>query len=225
MAREKEYRVAKANEIEKRNEVFEVTEYSKKQLFLEKKKKLPSLIKKRKKQFLLELEQYNLARTDEEGNMVIADKTLPMVELTEYCFSPFVKSAGVIADYTPSELEIIFDYFKQCIKEMNKDQILPPTKEMFCQLCDMSTQRFNDLKNTGDSQMREMLLKIEDYICNYLSIGGLTRKISEVSSIFGQKVLGRREAGDVQAPPQNNTIIVGDDTFMELANKYLGSKQ
>ena len=83
MAREKEYRIAKANEIDTRNEVFEVTEYSKKQLFLEKKKKLPSLIKKRKKQFLLELEQYNLARTDEEGNMIIADKTLPMVELTE----------------------------------------------------------------------------------------------------------------------------------------------
>lgn len=224
MAREKPYKSAKANEVEKINEVFEVTEYAKKELFLEKKKKLPSLVKKRKKQFIAELEEYKIARTDEEGNVVIADKTLPMVELAEHCFSPFVKTAGVIADFTASEIEIIFDYFKECIKQMNKEQVFPPTREQFCLLCDMSTQRFNDLKNTGDSQMREMLLKVEDYICNYLNVGGLTRKLDGVSGIFTQKVLGRREVGEAQAPQNNNTIIVGDDTFMELANKYLIKK-
>ena len=212
---------AKKQEVAKRNNVWELSEYARRELFDAKKKELNKYISKRKKQFIKELEKYEIIKSeDDDMNIEIKEKTLPMIELSDFCFSPFVKVAGVVPDYSASELSVIFDFFKECIKEMNKSVIIPPTKEQFCSLCGFSTSRFNDLKNTGTTDIREILLQVEDYICNYLSIGGLTRKISEVSSIFNQKVLGRKEAGDTNTPQQTNNIVIGDSAFNELCNKF-----
>lgn len=212
---------AKKQEVAKRNNVWELSEYARRELFDAKKKELNKYISKRKKQFIKELEKYEIIKSeDDDINIEIKEKTLPMIELSDFCFSPFVKVAGVVPDYSASELSVIFDFFKECIKEMNKSVIIPPTKEQFCSLCGFSTSRFNDLKNTGTTDIREILLQVEDYICNYLSIGGLTRKISEVSSIFNQKVLGRKEASDTNTPQQTNNIVIGDSAFNELCNKF-----
>lgn len=212
---------AKKQEVAKRNNVWELSEYARRELFDAKKKELNKYISKRKKQFIKELEKYEIIKSeDDDMNIEIKEKTLPMIELSDFCFSPFVKVAGVVPDYSASELSVIFDFFKECIKEMNKSVIIPPTKEQFCSLCGFSTSRFNDLKNTGTTDIRETLLQVEDYICNYLSIGGLTRKISEVSSIFNQKVLGRKEASDTNTPQQTNNIVIGDSAFNELCNKF-----
>lgn len=212
---------AKKQEVAKRNNVWELSEYARRELFDAKKKELNKYISKRKKQFIKELEKYEIIKSeDDDINIEIKEKTLPMIELSDFCFSPFVKVAGVVPDYSASELSVIFDFFKECIKEMNKSVIIPPTKEQFCSLCGFSTSRFNDLKNTGTTDIRETLLQVEDYICNYLSIGGLTRKISEVSSIFNQKVLGRKEASDTNTPQQTNNIVIGDSAFNELCNKF-----
>ena len=212
---------AKKQEVAKRNNVWELSEYARRELFDAKKKELNKYISKRKKQFIKELEKYEIIKSeDDDINIEIKEKTLPMIELSDFCFSPFVKVAGVVPDYSASELSVIFDFFKEWIKEMNKSVIISPTKEQFCSLCGFSTSRFNDLKNTGTTDIREILLQVEDYICNYLSIGGLTRKISEVSSIFNQKVLGRKEAGDTNTPQQTNNIVIGDSAFNELCNKF-----
>lgn len=211
---------ANKNQVAKRNQVYELTEYAKNELIEKKKAELPKYIKKRKKQFVAELQKYNIIQSETDEEVQIMNKTIPMLELTEFCFSPFVKVAGAVLDYSPAEYSVIFDYFKECIKEMNKVEIIPPTKEMFCQMCGFSTTRFNELKNSSTREIREILLQVEDYICNYLSVGGLTRKISEVSSIFSQKVLGRKEATEQQAPPPTNNIVIGDSAFAELCNKF-----
>lgn len=211
---------AKKNEVVRRNNVWELSEYARKELFDAEKVELNKYIKKRKNKLIKELQEYNILNTDDEGNAIIDNTKLPMVDLWDFCFSPFVKVAGVVPEYSASELSIIFDYFKECIKELNKIKTFPPTKEQFCNLCGISTARFNELKNTSPSDIREILLQVEDYICNYLSIGGLTRKISEVSSIFNQKVLGRKEAGDNSTPQTTNNIVIGDSAFNELCNKF-----
>lgn len=211
---------AKKNEVVRRNNVWELSEYARKELFDAEKVELNKYIKKRKNKLIKELQEYNILNTDDEGNAIIDNTKLPMVDLWDFCFSPFVKVAGVVPEYSASELSIIFDYFKECIKELNKIKTFPPTKEQFCNLCGISTARFNELKNTSTSDIREILLQVEDYICNYLSIGGLTRKISEVSSIFNQKVLGRKEAGDNSTPQTTNNIVIGDSAFNELCNKF-----
>lgn len=211
---------ANKQEQERRNNVWELSEYARRELFDAKKEELPKYIKKRKKDLIKELEQYGIVETDDEGNAIVENSKLPMVDLWEFCFSPFVKIAGVVPDYSASELSLIFDYFKECIKQLNTETIMPPTKEQFCMLCGFSTARFTELKNTSPSDIREVLMQVEDYICNYLSVGGLTRKISEVSSIFNQKVLGRKEAGNEGPPQQTNNIVIGDSAFNELCNKF-----
>lgn len=215
---------ANKKQMEQRNEIWEVTEYAKQQLIEKKKEELPKYIKKRKREFIKELEKYQISQPEDDENAIIMNKTIPMLELTDLCFTPFVKVAGKVVSYSADELAIIFEFFKECIKEMNKIEIMPPTKEQFCQLCGFSTIKFNELKNNGQKEVREVLEQVNDWICNYLSIGGLTRKISEVSSIYQQKVLGRKEATDVAQAPQTNNLVISDSAFMELYNKYIPKK-
>jgi hypothetical protein len=210
---------------EKQNEIVELTNFAEQQLIEKKKADLPKFIRKRKKEFIKELETYNIARTNEDDEVIIADKTIPMLELVENCFAPFIKNQGIAPQYSAKELTVIFDYFKECIKEMNKHQIVPPTKEMFCSLCGISTERFSDYKNGSSPEVRELCLRVEDFIANYLSVSGLTRKTDAVTSIFLQKSsLGRKEATEAQQVINNNNLILSDSEFAELLNKYSTKK-
>lgn len=208
-------------QMEEQNEIVELTNFAEQQLIEKKKADLPKYIRKRKKQFIKELQEYNIARTSEDEDVIIADKTIPMLDLIDNCFAPFIKNYGTAPQYSAKELNIIFDYFKECIKEMNKTQIVPPTKEMFCSLCGMSTTRFTEYKNGSSLEIRELCLRVEDFIANYLSVSGLTRKTDTVTGIFIQKSsLGRKEATEPQQVVNNNNLVLSDSEFAELLNKY-----
>lgn len=216
--------------MEKQNDIFEAVQVAKKELIEKQRADLPKFIKKRKKQFIKQLEEYNIIqeqKNDEQETtgVIIANKTLPMYELTEMCFAPFIKGAGGMAvQYSPDEMQAMFDYFKQCIKEMNKYELVPPNKEMFCSLCGFSTEKFGDLK-AQSPEMREVMLRIEDYIANFLNISGLTRKTDTVTGIFIQKSsLGRREATEPQQVVNNNTLVLSDAEFADLLSKYSTKK-
>lgn len=219
MATNKKY--AKQEQVERQNEVFDVVKLSQQELMAKKKQQLPRYIKKRKKEFLEELKKYGIIKSEQGEDVEILNKTLPMMDLSDFCFSPFIKSAGCVPQYSASELDIIFDYYKQCIKEMNEHEIFPPLKEQFCNLCGMSTEMFTQYKNGSSPEIREVLLRVEDYIANYLSIGGLTRKTSEVTGIFIQKSsLGRKEATEPTVQINNNNLVLTDQELMELMAKY-----
>lgn len=206
---------------EENNEVYEMVTVAARELMLKKQENLPRYIRKRKKEFLKELEEYKLMNVNEDESVTILNKTLPMVEVSEHCFEPFIKSPGGIPSYSAEQLSIIFDYYKQCIKEMNKVELFPPTKEQFCQLCGISTNAFSSMKNGGDDKVTEVLLQVEDYIANWLNIGGLTRKTAEVTGIFIQKSsLGRKEATDIVQNTTNNTLIVSESEMAELMSKF-----
>lgn len=208
-------------QMEEQNEIVELTNFAEQQLIEKKKADLPKYIRKRKKQFIKELQEYNIARTSEDEDVIIADKTIPMLDLIDNCFAPFIKNYGTAPQYSAKELNIIFDYFKECIKEMNKTQIVPPTKEMFCSLCGMSTTLFSEYKNGSSPEIRELCLRVEDFIANYLSVSGLTRKTDTVTGIFIQKSsLGRKEATEPQQVVNNNNLVLSDSEFAELLNKY-----
>lgn len=207
-------------EAEKQNKVFDIVSYSQQELLNQKKEQLPRYIKKRKKEFIKELEIYGIAKTEQDDVVRIMDKTIPLLELSDLCFKPFIKGIGLAPQYSAQELDLIFDYFKDCIKEMNKHELFPPLKEQFCQLCGFSTEQFATLKSSSSPEIREVLLKVEDYICNFIHIGGLTGKIEKLNSIFIPKTLGRKEAGEQAPVTNNNTLVVTPKEFAEMLNKY-----
>jgi hypothetical protein len=215
---------ASSKEMKKNNEIIDFTMNAELALFEKKKASLPRIIRKRRKEFLEELEKYEIMKVENDEDKeyaVIADKRIPMLEMTQHCFDPFIKWTGVIPKYSPQELMVIFDYFKSCISELNKKDIATPTKEQFCTLCGISTNQFNLWKTSDNPELREVVYQIEDYIANYLTMGGLTRKISEVTGIFVQKSsLGRKEATDMPVLQQQNNYIMGDDQVEELMKKF-----
>lgn len=208
----------------KNNQVIELTQDAQIQLFNKKRNMLPRIIKKRKKEFLNELENYGILKREQNNNeeyAIISDRRLPMIELSQHCFDPFIKWTGIIPKYSPQELMCIFDYFKNCIMELNKNEIFPPTKEQFCTLCGISTNQFSLWKTSDNPELREVLYQIEDYIANYLNVGGLTRKTSEVTGIFIQKSsLGRKEAIDTPIFTQQNNLILSEEEKQKLLQKF-----
>lgn len=206
--------------VEKQNKVFEIVSYSQQELLNQKKEQLPKYIKKRKKQFIKELEAYGIAKKQEDDMVRIMDKTIPLLDLSDLCFKPFIKGIGLAPEYSAEELDLVFDYFKECIKEMNKYELFPPLKEQFCQLCGFSTEQFSTLKNSSSPEIREVLLRVEDYICNFIHIGGMTGKIEKLNSIFIPKTLGRKEAGEQAPVTNNNMLLVSEKEFAELVNKF-----
>lgn len=207
-------------QIEKQNKVFEIVSYSQQELINQKKAQLPKYIKKRKKEFIKELEMYGIAKAEQDEMVKIMDKTIPLMDLSDLCFKPFIKGIGLAPEYSAEELDLIFDYFRDCIKEMNKYELFPPLKEQFCQLCGFSTEQFSTLKNSSSPEIREVLLRVEDYICNFIHIGGMTGKIEKLNSIFIPKTLGRREAGEQAQVTNNNMLLVSEKEFAEMLNKY-----
>lgn len=206
------------------NEIMDFTISAELSLFEKKRANLPRYIKKRKKEFLEELKEYDIIKTEQEEDKecaIIGDKKIPMFELTQHCFDPFIKWTGVIPKYSPQELMCIFDYYKSCIIELNKKDLVPPTKEQFCVLCGISTNQFNSWKTSDDPNLREVVFQIQDFIANYLSMSGLTRKTSEVTGIFIQKSsLDRKEVSEVPTLQQQNNFILSDDKYNQLLNKF-----
>ena len=211
---------ATKEDVEKQNQIYDIVSYSQKQLLEKKKEQLPRYIRKRKREFIKELEVYKIAQEQEDGQIQILNTKIPLYELSENCFAPVLKGIGLAPTYSPQEMDLMFDYFKDCIKELNKVTVFPPLKEQFCQLCGFSTEQFANYKNSSSPEMREIMLKVEDYICNYMHIGGLTGKLEKLNSIFVPKTLGRKEASDTQQVTNNNTLVLSDSEFIELLNQF-----
>ena len=209
-------KTATEKEKQKINEVVEVVQEASKELMLKKREELPKYIEERTKKFLQELEEYKILK-QERDEAQIGSKTL---HLQEFCFHPFIKQAGTVATYSAAEYSIMFDYFRTCVIEMNKVEPMPPSFDMFAMLCGMSRQRLNEFRRTGDSETREILEQVHDWILSFVLQGSLTRKFSEPTGIFVNKEGGRQENLPQQQAQTINNITIGDDSYRELCEKF-----
>ena len=209
----------------KRNKVVEVTKEAQKELFDKKIADLPKYIQKRKEQFIDELKQYNLAKEDEEGLIVIDDKGFQRMELIEHAFEPLIRGYGYKPIYSVENLSLVFDYFRELVIELNKGGIYVPTKEDFCSLMGVSTEKFSDLKNSNSPEMRELCMQVENYISRIISQGAFTEKIQQQYATFYQKArMNWRDNDPVQFNNLTvNNTITNDEKLKELREKLLNN--
>lgn len=209
--------------VQKNNAVVEYTRDQKLQLLEEYKAKLPEYLEERKKEFLdlLPAHKEKVAVDDMGNQFPVPDKKMDIMELYQYTFSPMIRVAGTSPAYSEEQIAMVFDYFKYVISEANKVALFPPTKESFCSLLGISTHKMNGMKSTGSEEMRDIIMQIEDYISNFLTVGGLTGKVREITAIFTQKSsLGRKEETEVQPLFQQNNTIVSPDQFKEMMKRH-----
>lgn len=215
---EKKQKKAKES-VEQNNEITIFGDNLRVQLLQKKQKGLKRYIKRRKMEFLVELEKYGLAKEEENEIIDFKEKKLPLMQLTERLFEPLINVVGMSPEYSAENIVMLFDFFRECVNEINKNQLYVPQKEDFCSLCGFSTQKFSQLKNAGSSDMREVCCRIEDYLAKITTQAGLTRQSSESMAIFTLKSsYGRRDNDPVNVTnyTQNNTVITDEELRKKL---------
>ena len=186
------------------------------------KRQLPRYIKKRRKQFAVELSEY-MDKNSFDGNYMQEPDKIPLFDLIENVFKPIIKVAGAYSPaYTADELALAFDFYVECVKKLNEISAYTPKIEDFCRMINISKSAFNRYqRNSSDENMRELCEKIQDYCVAKIADGALTGRLEKVYSIFHQKSSNNQRDNE---PVQNNFLIqnntiMSDEQFKELANK------
>ena len=206
---------------EKRNKAVFLMNDAKEEMLIKFSKNIEGEIEKRRQSFLKELEKREIVKIDENG-VEIANNNLDIAEFVDNAFSPIIKVAGNCPKYSANDIYMALDYFKQCVKEINKYGIYIPMKEDFCNFLNLSTRRFNDYKDGKDLEMREVCLQVEDYIASRATQAGMMGAIEKLTGMYYQRVaLGRVEPKE----PDKQTAVVNnyfynDKDAIDLAKKY-----
>lgn len=108
---------------------------------------------------------------------------------------------GVPPKYSNAELGILFDYYKQFIEQINKVQTYLPTKKNFCSFAGISSYTYDNYKRSEDSERREIMQMIDDYISDLQLTSAQNGEIKEITTIFRAKA----EHGMVE---QNAPIVI-----------------
>ena len=149
---------------------------------------------------------YKLKRM-EEG------KTLSIIELKSLLSQKSI--VGLSPKYNTTELAILFDYYKQFIQQINEKTSYIPTKEDFCSFAGISTNVYNNWKQSEDAERREIMQKIDDYLVDIHLSMAQRGDIREISTIFRAK----SEFGMVEAQaPQVVKHEMESDMKQILAN-------
>ena len=223
LEREKTKQKKEANKVqkEKRNKNVFLMADAKEEMLLKFSKNIDKEIDKRRNDFVKELEKYEVARIDENG-VLIQDSNVNIAEFVDNAFSPIIKVAGNCPRYSADDIYMALDYFKQCVKDINKYGLYVPMKEHFCSFLNISTRRFNDYKDSNDMEMREVCAQVEDYLASMATQAGMTGSIEKLTGMFYQRVaLGRVEPKEPekQAAIVNN-YFYNDKDALDLARKY-----
>ncbi len=94
---------------------------------------------------------------------------------------------GISPKYSNVELAILFDYYKDFISKINEKTRYLPTKQNFCSFIGISTQTYDKYKTSEDSERREIIQKIEDYITDIMLSSAQKGDIREVTTMFRTK--------------------------------------
>lgn len=102
---------------------------------------------------------------------------------------------GASPKYNNTELTILFDYYKQFIEKINQIQKYLPTKKNFCSFIGISSVTYDSYKQSDDTERREIMQMIDDYITDIMLTSAQDGEIKEVTTIYRTKA----EHGMVEA--------------------------
>lgn len=121
------------------------------------------------------------------------DNSLSTIELRNLLSRKTV--IGMPPKYSNAELGILFDYYKQYIEQINKIQQFLPTKKNFCSFAGISSKTYDSYMQSDDSERREIMQMIDDYITDITLTSAQNGEIKEITTIFRSKA----EHGMVEA--------------------------
>jgi hypothetical protein len=208
---------------ETRNKAVFLMNDAKEELLLQFSKNIGKEISKRRNEFMQCLEDFEVAHTDENGVLVIGKKeNVDVSTFVDNAFSPIIKVAGNAPKYSANDIYMALDYFKDCVREINKVGFYIPMKEDFCTFINISTRRFEDYKNGNDLEMREVCVQVDDYIAKMATQAGMLGKIEKLTGMYYQRVaLKRVEPKEPEKPTTViNNLVLSDSEMRELARKY-----
>ena len=105
---------------------------------------------------------------------------------------------GGAIKYTAEELNIVFEFYRQAIVNINKKIKYPPSKENFCAFANISTASYNLFLQSIDADKQEVMLRIDDYIRENMLTSAQVGELREITTMFrGKTAHGLVEA---QAP-------------------------
>ena len=127
------------------------------------------------------------------------DGSMSVIELKSLMMQKSI--VGTSPKYSNTELAILFEYYQQFIKKINEVQTFLPTKKNFCGFAGISSVTYDNYKQSEDSERREIMQKIDDYITDIMLTSAQNGDLKEISTIFRSKA----EHGMVEA---NNPIVI-----------------
>lgn len=89
--------------------------------------------------------------------------------------------------YTAEELNIVFEYYRQAIVQINKKVKYPPSKGSFCAFADISTATYNNYLMSPDESMQEIVVKINDYLTDTTLTSAQLKEIDNITTMFRSK--------------------------------------
>lgn len=112
-------------------------------------------------------------------------KGLSTIEIGELLRPHNVIGGGI--KYTAEQLNIVFEYYRQAMIEINKKVKYPPSKENFCAFADISTVSYNQYLMSNDEAKQEVMLRIDDYIRENMLTSAQVGELREITTMFRGK--------------------------------------
>ena len=172
-------RVKRINTIEKKNEELklkkeEVNDMKLEVINKEFKNNLAEYMDKRLMEFAQRL-QY----TEENAN------GLSTIEINSIMRAK--NNFGTKITYTVEELAVLFEYYIEYMRIINDKIKYPPSKKNFCAFAGISSVTYDNYKTSDDSQRREIMMMIDDFITDTQLTSAQMREISEITTMFRTK--------------------------------------
>lgn len=123
-------------------------------------------------------------------------KGLSSIEINELLRPHNLIGGGI--KYTSEQLQIVFDYYREALIQINRKFKYPPSKENFCAFAGISTATYNQYLTSADTDKQEIMLMIDDYIRENMLTSAQVGETKEITTMFrGKTAHGMVEA---QAP-------------------------